>query len=286
MFGYITPVLSVLSEEQKQRYRSVYCGVCHALRARHGLSARLSLSNDMTFLALLLSSLYEPSSAQSSARCAVHPLRSHAYLSSPMIDYAADMNALLFYYKCEDQVADDRSLRGKAGEKLFRGAAESVRKAWPVQAEGINAALRELWQEEKKPSPDPDRLCNLSGDMLGAAFVPDPGDVWAPALRSVGAGLGRFIYWMDAWDDFDADRKSGAFNPLTAFHARPDYEDFCRETMELLIADAAQGFEFLPLVQDLDLLRNVIYSGVWQRWTLKTEQRAKKNHGKEGSHGQ
>ena len=57
MFGYIAPVLSVLSEEQKRRYRSFYCGLCHALRERHGQSGRLSLSNDMTFLAVLLSSL-------------------------------------------------------------------------------------------------------------------------------------------------------------------------------------------------------------------------------------
>ena len=55
MFGYITPVLSVLSDEQKQRYRSFYCGVCHSLRERHGQAGRLSLSNDMTFLAVLLS---------------------------------------------------------------------------------------------------------------------------------------------------------------------------------------------------------------------------------------
>ena len=59
MFGYVAPVLSVLSDEQKQRYRSVYCGVCHALKARHGQPGRLSLSNDMTFLALLLSSLHD-----------------------------------------------------------------------------------------------------------------------------------------------------------------------------------------------------------------------------------
>ena len=59
MFGYIVPVLTALSEEQKQRYHAYYCGVCHALRNRHGQISRLSLSNDMTFLALLLSSLYE-----------------------------------------------------------------------------------------------------------------------------------------------------------------------------------------------------------------------------------
>ena len=54
MFGYIAPVLSVLTDEQKQRYRAFYCGVCHALRSRYGQTLRLSLSNDMAFLAMLL----------------------------------------------------------------------------------------------------------------------------------------------------------------------------------------------------------------------------------------
>ena len=87
MFGYVAPVLSVLPDEQKQRYRSVYCGVCHALKSRHGQSGRLSLSNDMTFLALLLSSLYEPETAQATARCGIHPVKKHPFCSSSMIDF-------------------------------------------------------------------------------------------------------------------------------------------------------------------------------------------------------
>ena len=281
MFGYIMPVISVLSEEQKLRYRSVYCGVCHSLRKRYGQTGRLSLSNDMTFLALLLTSLYEPESNCTVSRCGVHPLKSHEYLSSPMIDYAADMNALLFYYKCVDQRMDDHSLRGKAGEAAFQKCAEKVRTLWPVQTEGVENALSALWNEESGETPNPDRLCNLSGEMLGSVFVPRPDDHWSSILRSVGVGLGRFIYWIDAWEDYDADLKKGRFNPLRVFHDRPDYEDFCRETLELLIADASESFEILPLEQDLDLLRNVIYSGVWQRYTLKLE-KAKR---KEGTHG-
>lgn len=276
MFGYIAPVLSALTEEQKQRYRSFYCGLCHSLRTRHGQAGRLSLSNDMTFLALLLSSLYEPESSSSVSRCGIHPLKQHPFFSSRMIDFAADMNILLFYYKCMDQRMDDRSLRGKAGESMFRKPAEKVRGIWPRQADEVKKSLDALWEEEKSPSPVSDRLCNLSGDMLGAVFVPDPGDVWAPVLRSLGAGLGRFIYWMDAWEDLDRDRKSGAFNPLLPYRDRPDYEDFCRETLELLIADAAESFEFLPLEQDLPVLRNILYSGVWQRWIIKTERMKRK----------
>ena len=276
MFGYIAPVLSVLTEEQKQRYHEVYCGVCHSLKVRHGQTGRLSLSNDMTFLALLLSSLYEPDDARSSSRCAIHPLKSHAFLSSPMIDFAADMNALLFYFRCVDQRMDDRSLRGRAGERLFREKAASVRKAHPLQTDEVETALYELWKEERKEAPDPDRLCNLSGDMLGAVFVPFPADTWSPVLRNVGAGLGRFIYWMDAWDDLESDLKKHRFNPLVPYYGRSDYDDFCRGTLEMLVAEAAAGFEFLPLGRNLDLLRNVIYSGVWQRYTLKTEKAKRK----------
>ncbi len=282
MFGYVAPVLSALNEEQKQRYRSFYCGLCHALRNRHGQIRRLSLSNDMTFLAILLSSLYEPDAILAKSRCGLHPLKAGAFLSSPMIDYAADMNALLFYYKCEDQRMDDHSLLGKTGESLFREAAEGISHQWPEQAAGVKYALTELWKEESKASPDPDRLCNLSGEMLGAVFVPKPEDSWSRMLRSVGCGLGRFIYWMDAWEDYDEDLKKHRYNPLTAWHNRPDYEDFCRETLELLIADAAESFEILPLEQDLDILRNVIYSGVWQRYYRITERKNRKeeSHGK------
>ena len=276
MFGYIFPVMSVLNNEQKLRYRSFYCGVCHALRDQYGQIRRLSLSNDMTFLAVLLSSLYEPETELIKSRCAVHPLKSHVYLSSQMINYAADMNTLLFYYKCVDQRMDDHSLPGKAGEAFYRSAFEKVRSRWPVQAEAVQHALDELWQEEAKPSPNSDLLCNLSGEMLGAVFVPKPEDPWRNVLRSVGTGLGRFIYWMDAWEDYDADLRKKRFNPLVPWRGRPDYEDFCRETLEILIAEAAESFEILPLEQDLDLLRNVIYSGVWQRYLLKAEHKQEK----------
>lgn len=279
MFGYIAPDLSRLDEERKQAYRAVYCGLCHSLKARFGQASRVCLSNDMTFLAMLLSSLYEPETSETASRCAVHPVRRHIAQSSDMIDYAADMNVLLFYLKCRDQELDDGSLRGKTGEKSFRKKAAAVRGRRPVQAARAEDALNRLWAGEKAPDPDPDLLCNLSGEMLGACFVPDPSDIWAPQLYAVGEGLGRFVYWMDAWEDYDADIKAGRFNPLRSWHAREDYEDFCRETLEMLIAEATEHFELLPLEKNLDILRNILYSGVWQRYALCM----KKRTGKEAS---
>ncbi len=60
MFGYVQANLSDLSEEERARYRAAYCGLCRTLGQRHGTLSRLSLTYDLTFLMLLLSSLYEP----------------------------------------------------------------------------------------------------------------------------------------------------------------------------------------------------------------------------------
>ena len=231
MFGYIAPVLSVLSEEQRSRYRAAYCGVCHALSRKTGAAGRITLSNDMTFLALLLSSLYEPDSSLRRGRCAVHPLRRQEYETSWVMDYAADMNLLLTYYKCRDAVSDDRSLRGRAGEAWLARTMPRLQRDYPRQCRVVEESLSVLWKEEQASDPSPDHLCNLSGRMLGEVFVPREDDLWADSLRELGAGLGRFIYWMDAWEDYDADQRRRRFNPLTRYHDRPDYEAFCLETL-------------------------------------------------------
>ena len=277
MFGYIAPVLNALSEEQQQAYRAAYCGVCHALSRKTGAAGRITLSNDMTFLALLLTSLYEPEEEACRGRCAVHPLAPRPFVRSAMVDYAADMNLLLTYYKCQDQWADDHALAGRAGLRWLKPTLSRLEAAWPRQSRVVAESLAALWAEEKQPLPSPDRLCNLSGEMLGEVFVPDEKDLWAAELRELGRGLGRFVFWMDAWEDYDADRKRHRFNPLTGFHDREDYEAFCLDTLEMFIGEAAAHFEVLPLEKHLALLRNVLYSGAWQRYTLLNE---KKERGK------
>ncbi len=266
MFGYIVPHPDQLNEAQKKRYQACYCGVCRALKDSSGHSGRLTLSHDMTFLAILLSSLYEPDEQDFSLRCPVHPLRKRSSVSSPMFSYAADMNTLLMYYKCLDKIRDDHSAAASLAEKKLKPAVARISEQHPSQAALIGQALNRLWEEEKTDHPDADLLCNLSGEMLGAAFVPDPRDYWSGELQAVGEGLGRFVYWMDAYDDLKRDMKSGCFNPLAQYRDRNDFEIFCRDTLELFISEATAHFENLPLEKDLDLLRNVLYSGVWLRW--------------------
>ena len=60
MFGFISASWKELDKGQQDRYSGVYCGICREIKTRASQAARMGLSYDMAFLALLLMSLYEP----------------------------------------------------------------------------------------------------------------------------------------------------------------------------------------------------------------------------------
>ena len=60
MYGYIVMNKPELKIREYERYRAYYCGLCKSLKSDAGMRGQISLSYDMTFLALLLSALYEP----------------------------------------------------------------------------------------------------------------------------------------------------------------------------------------------------------------------------------
>ena len=57
---------------------------------------------------------------------------------------------------------------------------------------------------------------------------------------------------------------------------QPGYEEEIREIFELLLARCAKRFERLPCVEDADLLRNILYSGVWLKYNCKNAKRSGK----------
>lgn len=264
MFGYVTADLNLLSEEEKLRYRSVYCGLCRNIGARHGQSARLSLTYDMAFLVLLLSSLYEPEETSGEGRCIIHPVHQRSWRRSVVTDYAADLNVALACWKCRDDWQDEKKLSRLAAAKALEGRLEDISQRWPRQCHAVEVGLERLSALEEENSDDLDGCCRCFGALMGELFVWQE-DRWAETLRLLGDRLGQFIYLMDAVLDRKEDQRRGRYNPVIAFESRHgSLEPLAALTM--LIGDAAAAFERLPLEQDLPLLRNIIYSGVWVRW--------------------
>ena len=274
MFGYITIAANGLPKERQERYRAHYCGLCHALHRRYGPIGQLTLSYDMTFLYLLLSSLYEPEVQEGVERCLPHPVKPHAYLLNDLADYCCDMNIAVAYHKCLDDWQDDRSPISYAEAALLRSGYQRVQQQYPQKCAEIETCLRELAQAEKAGEESPDVAANLTARMMGTLYRYQE-DMWADTLQKMGEGLGRFIYLMDAYDDLEGDLKRGRYNPLRSLSQNEDYEERMYETLKLLIAESTDAFETLPLVQDMDILRNILYAGCWTRYQLKKQKRDK-----------
>ena len=185
------------------------------------------------------------------------------------------MNLLLAYYKCRDDAQDEGALRGKIGLRALRRAYRQVRQAHPEVCEKVRDSLNALDEMEKQRCQDIDALCRPAGKMLGACFTWRQ-DVFAPALERMGAALGRFIYLMDAYEDYDQDVRAGRFNPLTALHQEQDYEAHMADILNMEMAQCVEAFDYLPIEQDAALLRNILYSGVWSRYAYLQQKRKEK----------
>lgn len=143
MFGFVVADADALTEEEKERYRAMYCGLCFALRDRYGQLSRACLTYDLTFFALLCASLHEPIEECGESHCLMHPAPAapRTWVRTPWTDYAADLAVALAYHKCLDDVADDGTLAARAGERLLAGAYERAQKRIPEQCAEIERAM-------------------------------------------------------------------------------------------------------------------------------------------------
>ena len=329
MFGYVVVNKPELKFREFDVYRAYYCGLCHSLSKRHGLSGQLTLSYDMTFLVILLSSLYEPEHNVTSKRCVVHPLRRQNIISSEFTDYVADMNVILSYFKCLDDWHDDRSVLKLAYSKLLKKGSigknlnnvhatsdstddGSVAATQPSavddgsvaatqpnsdsnnqnsyftddsghlhispdysyknKIEAISSLLDELGTREKMNETNVDVVAGLFGKIMQILFVPFD-DIYAKGLGRMGFYLGKFIYIMDAFDDVEEDVKKGRYNVFSNCYTDPDFETHVKDMLTMMMAECSDAFEMLPAVDNADILRNILYSGVWNSY----ERRVSKN---------
>ena len=266
MFGYIVTYPDALPEARQQRFKAMYCGLCRTLRKRHGFLTSTTLSYDLTFLATLLNALYEPGENTKRERCIANPARQHECVLSPVMDYVADMNIALAYHKCRDDWRDDRNFLSAGEATLLRKAYHNIEQAYPERCAAIEKWLSDIHGWEKEGVLQIDLPVNATGRMLSELFVWPEETAFSEELKKIGDGLGRFVYFMDAYDDLPRDVRRGSYNPLMPLRDNEDYEQLCKVALMTMIAEAADAFERLPVILDADIIRNVLYSGVWSKY--------------------
>lgn len=265
MFGYVTVCEPELKVKDLKKYRAYYCGLCRTLKEDYGFMGQMTLTYDMTFAVILLSSLYETTTKHEEHRCKVHPAKRQHMLQNEITSYAVAMNVLLAYYHMEDDWQDDRKVSSLMTKSLIQGKAKKIIEKYPRQSEIIRKSLKELGECEHENSMDIDRAAGCFGRLMAELFVWKE-DIWEKTLRKMGFYLGKFIYLMDAYEDLPEDRKKNRYNPLKELAKRPDYEAQMEQILRMMIAESTVRFEQLPCLVDVDILRNILYDGVWNHY--------------------
>lgn len=265
MFGYVTVCEPELKVKDLKKYRAYYCGLCCTLKEDYGFMGQMTLTYDMTFAVILLSSLYERIPELEKHRCKIHPVKKQMMLRNEITSYAAAMNVLLAYYHMEDDWQDDRKVSSLMTKSLIQGKAKKIIEKYPRQSEIIRKSLKELGECEHENSMDIDRATGCFGRLMAELFVWKE-DIWEKTLRKMGFYLGKFIYLMDAYEDLPEDRKKNRYNPLKELAKRPDYEAQMEQILRMMIAESTVRFEQLPCLVDVDILRNILYDGVWNHY--------------------
>lgn len=271
MFGYVAASGAELTKEQRQRYSAVYCGICRQMRQDGSQLARMGLSYDMAFLALLLMSLYEPEETTGNHACTLHPLRK--YCENTYVAYAADMNLLLGYYKCMDDYEDEGKGSAKRMAKVFARSLPRLQEMYPRQSATVAECIAELSRLEKENCKEPDECAACFGKLMGEILVYRE-DHWAKDLRQLGMALGRFIYLADAATDYRTDRKKKQYNPFLAMGMIEDWKTW-EQYLVLAMGRCTDYYERLPLVQDKQILDNILYSGIWLEYRRRQGRKAR-----------
>lgn len=277
MFGYVNINRNELSDENKKIYQGYYCGLCQKLKEVSGRKGQMLLNYDMTFLVVLLTGLYELEEKSTDFVCALHPTKKRTARINEATEYAADMNIILSYQNFEDDWRDNRSYSKKAFARMLGKDYNRIMAKYPRQVKAVETYIEELGKAEDAQESNIDKISGLTGTMLGEIFAWRE-DIWAEELRYFGFYLGKFIYLMDAYEDFETDKRKNAYNVFRVQRKEDmqNLDTFVKLLLTSMMSECAKSFERLPILMHADILRNVLYSGVWTKYEYNRLKRERK----------
>lgn len=259
LFGYVTINKMELKFKEYYSYKGYYCGLCKCLKTKYSNKSRLTLNYDMTFLILLLSSLYEPENTVFNERCIVHPSKKQLIIQNDITEYAASINIILAYYNMLDNWQDEKDYKSLAVSKALRVEFNKSSSKLKEKSNVIKERLHNISILEKENTCDIDAVSNEFGHLMEEIFMYKK-DEWEQTLRKIGFFLGKYIYFLDAYEDMEKDEENKSYNPFNNLDSK-DKKAYAKELLILNLSFLSEEIEKLPLIQDKGIIDNIIYSG-------------------------
>ena len=280
MFGYIRPFTPELRMREYEAYKAVYCGLCGQLGRSFGPIARLTLSYDFAFLAMLHYAVGDtPPAIEMGRGCHFVPMRKRPVCQpGEALAFSADMALITLYHKLRDNIRDSKLL-GRTACRVGLPFAGWAHKKAAARYPGCEAAVAEAMsaqQElEQKKTASIDAACQPTALAMQTICGQLSGDTAKKRiLERIGYLIGRYVYLCDALDDLAVDLKTGSYNPFIHRHGLEKDADgqflkaaFLqgRDAIYLTAGEAGKAFALLDPAFFGPVLENVFYLGLRAR---------------------
>lgn len=265
MFGYLQIHKDELKVKEYEAYKSVYCGLCKQLGRDYGFLTRLILSYDCTFYAILLMSLKRSCTGFSDGRCKFNPLKKCKFADCKDNAYskASALSVISAYYKVVDDIDDSgffKRIALKIAKPFFGRRQKKAARRFPE----IEIIVSEMMKNQKAAENDDlvtiDKAANPTAKMISDLAALEGGnDLQKRVLSEFGYQIGRWVYLIDAADDYEKDKKSGNFNPF--IKADINDKDYINSVLSQSLARAYDAYNLLDIIDFKPIIDNMMLYG-------------------------
>lgn len=264
MFGYVKVYQPELKIKEYEAYKGVYCTLCKEMGKEYGVLSRFLLSYDGAFYVLYKMGLDDTQVTAKKSHCTFNPCKKCTEIScnSNVYRLASAVTVILAYFKFIDNLNDSRFLKRLCLYLIYPYFALLKRKAkkkYPEIFKTIEDGMNLQFQIEKEEKPSIDKSADSTAKMLGWLFSLGEDKEKSKNAYDFGYQLGRTVYFLDAFDDYESDIKENSFNPFK--HC----DDFIRTasiSINLSVGALSQIYEQQDKNQFSPIISNVIYDGL------------------------
>ena len=236
MFGYVRYDLPNLFVKDYLLYQALYCGLCRSIGAACGQRARFGLTYDVTFLSALLHNMTGTDIRIERRHCAEHCIRKRPIAAvDELTKELGALNTALAYQKYSDDIRDGG--RGRAARAWFKKGYRRAKQQYPAMVALVEEYVAAQEATERARVASLDAAAEPTAELMRKLSVHFLKERSSAASQELFYAIGKWVYLIDALDDYDKDRKKGRYNPFFLVYGS--------ESRERLVADNGEEVEFL-----------------------------------------
>lgn len=269
MFGYVKTDFPNLYIKDDTLYKAMYCGLCKSIGKCCGNKCRLVLNYDLTFLSVLLHNVCNEDIRVEKQRCFVHWFRKKAMSNvTELSKRIAYLNVILAHYKILDDIIDNG--KGKIKKLFINKGYKKAKKSEPILDDFVRIGYENLRKLEVDGCDSIDIVADCFSNIILNCVRELSRECFSESLGNLAYNLGKWIYLIDAIDDFDKDLEKKSYNVFSLNYKdvtskKELIEKYNKNIIEIfsyIISELARLSQEINYSFNHDLTDNVLLKGL------------------------